>query len=212
MPVYTPVANQPQCTDHRTTANRLNALKSTGPITPEGKAASALNALKTGLTGNTVLLDFDDAEAYQQRLNDHVAQWKPVTFEERRLVQSIHDAAWRLDRILNLESTIYAKGRIELQGCFSEIPEHLRKSFIQLEIAERNEKKLRNLNLQESRIQRQRAKDIAALKQLIAERTAEEQAALEDAKPEPPTPNGFEFSNPEASIEIATPEPLEDAA
>src|SRR5579863_5462974 len=46
-----------------TLANRQNSLLSTGPKTPEGKAASSRNALKTGLTGRTVLLPGDDAEA-----------------------------------------------------------------------------------------------------------------------------------------------------
>jgi hypothetical protein len=37
-------------------ANRANAQLSSGPQTPEGKAKSCLNAVKTGLTGRTVLL------------------------------------------------------------------------------------------------------------------------------------------------------------
>jgi hypothetical protein len=35
-------------TEAQINANRLNAQKSTGPRTPEGKAASSLNALKSG--------------------------------------------------------------------------------------------------------------------------------------------------------------------
>jgi len=158
----------------RAAINRANAQKSTGPVTSQGKLICSQNAVKHGLTGNTVLLDSDDTEAYQQRLDAHVTQFKPVTFEERRLVQSIHDSAWRLDRILNHESTIYAVGRMELQFCFGQAAEELRKSFIELEILERNGKKLRNLHIQEARLQRQRAKDIAALKQLIQERNAQE--------------------------------------
>ena len=37
-------------------ANRLNATKSTGPRTPEGKAAVALNALKHGLLSRECLV------------------------------------------------------------------------------------------------------------------------------------------------------------
>ncbi|MFI5381076.1 MAG: hypothetical protein ACHRHE_17400, partial [Tepidisphaerales bacterium] len=44
----------------RTAANRRNALKSTGPRTPEGKAKSALNALKHGLTAQSPLLPTED--------------------------------------------------------------------------------------------------------------------------------------------------------
>ena len=223
-PIETPVTHTPT-SENRIAANRVNAQKSLGPTSSEGKAISALNALKHGLTGNTVLLDSDDVEAYQQRLDAHVEQFKPVTFEERRLVQSIHDAAWRLDRILNLESTIYAKGHIELQFCFTEIPENQRKSFIQLEIAERNEKKLRNLHIQEGRLQRQRARDIAALKQLIRERVAEEKAAEKTTeqnaqtarnapKHQPQTHVGFEFSTPEIGsslLQVDTSDALDNA-
>jgi hypothetical protein len=221
-PSEPPTPTEDHSARNRAAINRENAQKSTGPITPQGQAISCLNALKHGLTGNTVLLDSDDAEAYQQRLDAHVEQFKPVTFEERRLVQSIHDAAWRLDRILNLESTIYAKGRIELQFCFGEIPEEQRKSFVQLEIMERNDKKLRNLHIQEGRLQRQRARDIAALKQLTQQRIAEETAAKEDAQTAPRQPSakpempvGFEFSTTEMnSLHPNTPQPerLDEAA
>jgi hypothetical protein len=46
-------------------ANRANAQLSTGPSSPEGKAKSSHNALKTGLTGRTILLPTDDVAAYQ---------------------------------------------------------------------------------------------------------------------------------------------------
>jgi hypothetical protein len=212
MPDYpvTPTETSPA----RIAANRINALKATGPRTPEGCAKSSLNALKHGLTGNTVLLDSDDAEAYQQRLDSYVERYRPITQEERRLVQSLQDADWRLDRILSLESAIYAKGRIEMHDFYEELPENQRKSFIQLETYNRNEKTLRNLALQEGRIQRQRSKDLKALKQLIQERKAEEKAAA-DTKLQSPAPVGFEFSTPEIAApttENTAAQPLEIAA
>jgi hypothetical protein len=49
----------------RLTANQANAHLSTGPKTKPGKAAVRLNAVKTGLTGQTVFLPWDDAALYQ---------------------------------------------------------------------------------------------------------------------------------------------------
>ena len=46
-------------------ANRRNALKSTGPTTPEGKDRSRCNAVRHGLTAETVIAALEDAEDYQ---------------------------------------------------------------------------------------------------------------------------------------------------
>jgi hypothetical protein len=46
-------------------ANRRNARKSTGPITLEGKQRSRCNAVRHGLTAETVIGALEDAEDYQ---------------------------------------------------------------------------------------------------------------------------------------------------
>jgi hypothetical protein len=46
-------------------ANRRNALKSTGPKTDAGKQVSRCNAVRHGLTAETVLSAFEDAEDYK---------------------------------------------------------------------------------------------------------------------------------------------------
>jgi hypothetical protein len=93
-------------------ANAADAQLSTGPTSPEGKAKSSLNALKTGLTGRTVLLPTEDAVAYQQHVSDE-KELRPAGQRECDLVQSIADASWRLQRIPALESAIYAQGGIQ---------------------------------------------------------------------------------------------------
>jgi hypothetical protein len=95
-------------------ANHANAQLSTGPKTPEGKTKSSLNAVKSGLTGRTVLLPSDDAIAYQKHIQRFFDEYKPATDAEETLVQSVADTEWRLLRIPSLEMGIYAIGRIEL--------------------------------------------------------------------------------------------------
>ena len=46
-------------------ANRRNALKSTGPTTPDGKRHSRCNAVRHGLTAETVIAALEDSEDYQ---------------------------------------------------------------------------------------------------------------------------------------------------
>src|SRR6266567_4672177 len=49
-------------------ANRANAQLSTGPKTAEGKTKASLNAVKTALTGRTVLLPTEHAAAYESHI------------------------------------------------------------------------------------------------------------------------------------------------
>ena len=59
-------------------ANRANAQLSTGPTSLDGKATSCLNAIKTGLTGRTVLLHTDDAADYQRHIAAYQKELSPV--------------------------------------------------------------------------------------------------------------------------------------
>ena len=84
-------------------ANRANAQLSTGPTSSEGKAKVSHNALKTGLTGRTVLLPSDDVAAYQAHVERTFERFTPDADEEKRLTQSLADTLWRLERIPSLE-------------------------------------------------------------------------------------------------------------
>jgi hypothetical protein len=158
----------------RVAANRANAQLSTGPRTPAGRAVSSMNAVKTGLTGRTVLLPSDDVEAYRQHLAAYENEYKPVGVRERELVQSLADLQWRLQRIPGLEMAIYARGRDEFAAQFEELDPSVRSARIDLETFLHYEKPLRNLQLQEGRLRRHREKDLAELRELQEQRRQDE--------------------------------------
>jgi hypothetical protein len=59
-------------------ANQRNAQLSTGPTSETGKAKSSLNAVKTALTGRTVLLPSDDAAEYERHISAYEKELQPV--------------------------------------------------------------------------------------------------------------------------------------
>lgn len=144
-------------------ANQTNAQLSTGPTSETGKAKSSLNAVKTGLTGRTVLLPGDDAAAYQAHIDRIFAQWEPCDDNERSLTQTLSDTEWRLLRIPTLEAGIYALGRLEFKEKFSEEPESVRASLIDAHTFLTYRKDLNNLSVQEARLLRMREKTVSAL-------------------------------------------------
>ncbi len=160
-------------TEAQLAANRANAQLSTGPTSPTGKTKVSLNAVKTALTGCTVLLPTDDAALYERHIRAYQDELKPVGQRESDLAQAIADAAWRLVRIPGLEMAIYAQGRLEFANLFEDQAPELRPALLDLHIAAVNEKKLRNLHLQEARLHRRREKDTAELRQLQREREEE---------------------------------------
>ena len=154
-------------TEAQIAANRANAQHSTGPSSPEGKAKSSHNALKTGLTGRTILLPTDDVAAYEKLVAVVHQKFHPQTDEEKLLAQSIADTEWRLLRIPTLESGLYALGRHELAGeCAFETNPSVRATMIEALVFRTYRKDLNNLTLQENRLRKQLEKDKAELAQL----------------------------------------------
>jgi hypothetical protein len=90
-------------------ANRRNALKSTGPKTPEGKAAVRLNALRHGLLTQQILLPGEDEDALRELDERLRAELQPVGELENLLVDRIIAAYWRLWRLGRVEAGIFVR-------------------------------------------------------------------------------------------------------
>src|SRR5215207_989284 len=87
--------------------NRRNALKSSGPRTPEGKATARLNATTHGLLSQEILLPGEDEEALKELAERLRAELQPVGEMENLLVERIIDATWRLRRLSRVEAGIF---------------------------------------------------------------------------------------------------------
>jgi hypothetical protein len=87
-------------------ANRRNAARSTGPRTEEGKQASRRNALRHGLTAETVLEGLEDSEDYRGFEAAIIADYDAQTAVERELVLRLTSLLWRLRRIISIETDL----------------------------------------------------------------------------------------------------------
>jgi hypothetical protein len=87
-------------------ANRRNALCSTGPRTEEGKQQSRRNALRHGLTAETVIDGLEDSEDYRAFEAAVIADYDAQTAVERELVLRLASLLWRLRRIISIETDL----------------------------------------------------------------------------------------------------------
>jgi hypothetical protein len=66
-------------TQKQIAANRQNAQKSTGPKTPEGRAAVRLNGVTHGLTAQTLILKGETESDFDSLLASSQAEYSPTT-------------------------------------------------------------------------------------------------------------------------------------
>jgi hypothetical protein len=88
-------------------ANRRNARLSTGPVTEEGKRQSRQNALRHGLTAETVIDALEDAEDYAAFELAVTADYDAQSAVERELVLRRASLLWRLRRATTIESGLF---------------------------------------------------------------------------------------------------------
>ncbi len=89
-------------------ANRRNAQHSTGPRTPEGRAAVSLNALRHGLASQTAVLPNENPEEFRELRDAFFDEYHPAGPTEILLVEQMAISAWRLRRLRALETGLFA--------------------------------------------------------------------------------------------------------
>jgi len=95
-------------TEKQNEVNKKNALMSTGPRTPAGKAVVSQNAITHGIFARDLVIDTgdgkEDAQEYRELLDGLIISLNPVGQMECLLVEKISVDYWRLRRVLRFES------------------------------------------------------------------------------------------------------------
>ena len=187
----------------RAQINRENAQYSTGPKTDEGKHRSSLNALRHGLTSQTVLLPGEDPEQYRRHLASFEHDFRPFGADEHTLVQILADTSWRLHRVAVLEANLLTHGTFTENGA-PQAPD-----------PDRIIKGLATLSLHGQRLNRQFQTTLRLLKQIQQERKKETEGLAQtinyiksfenEGYIWDPAEPGFVFKNPETSVPSTAP-------
>src|SRR4029450_11145663 len=91
-------------TEKQILANQQNAKHSTGPRTEAGKRRSRRNAIRHGLTAETVIDALEDAAHYKAFERAIKSDYSPQTAIESQLVSRLASLLWRLRRAVMIES------------------------------------------------------------------------------------------------------------
>ncbi|MDQ2948087.1 MAG: hypothetical protein M3Y27_19480 [Acidobacteriota bacterium] len=138
-------------------ANAANAQKSTGPITPEGKAHSAMNSHVHGLCAKDILVGPEEQLDFDSMAAKYLFDLSPSGAVERTLVSEIVGAAWQLGRVRRMETEACA-GQSTYTGILDD---------------EALQKKLDRLARHHTRIERTFHRCLRELKTLQAQRRQE---------------------------------------
>ena len=156
-------------------ANRRNAAKSHGPITPEGRAAVRHNALKHGFTAAEIILPTVEEQIdFQQFRLAFEQEYKPVGPTEEVLIEDMVTARWRLNRLRKMEPGFFALRREVLKDGiteFSTLDPQAQLALIVLDDA-RDRDTIGKMSRYEARFERSFYKALKELQRLQALRPA----------------------------------------
>ncbi len=92
--------------DKRKETSRLNALKSTGPKSTEGKRRSAFNSVTHGAYARTLILPGEKLDEFEELIRVHLETWKPINRIEDILVTEMATTLWRFRRQAPAEASL----------------------------------------------------------------------------------------------------------
>lgn len=87
-------------------ANIENAKRSTGPKTETGKVIVAQNAVKHGVFSKQIVLQEESKDEFEELKREFYSQFQPRGLLEKLLLERALTAAWRLSRMIQVESIL----------------------------------------------------------------------------------------------------------
>jgi hypothetical protein len=100
---------------NRTRANRLNAKKSTGPRTGQGRTRASLNRLLHGLRASTPVLPGEDLSVFMELTARITADVQPQGAVEEFMAERVAMGMWRLRRAERAELGVFAGRLLEVE-------------------------------------------------------------------------------------------------
>ena len=88
-------------------ANRLNARKSTGPRTAEGKAVASQNAIKHGLRAKQAVIPGEDPAEFELHREQMLMELAPAGAVEMMLAERVVHLSWRLRRAERVQNAVF---------------------------------------------------------------------------------------------------------
>jgi len=88
-------------------ANRLNAQKSTGPRSVEGKGAVRMNALKSGIDAKSAIIRGENPADLEALTNEYLEAHSPATPQERFYVDILIRCDWHIRRLTRADAQLW---------------------------------------------------------------------------------------------------------
>jgi len=166
---------------HRAAVNKANAQHSTGPRTVAGKQRSSLNALRHGLTGQVIVLPSDDLAAYQRHSQAFLDEYQPKGANETQLVQSLLDTAWQVNRAAAIAINLLTLGLTEMEDRIRANHPDAETGLVMALAYREHDRAYINIGIQRQRLSRQYERTLILLRQIQAQRRANEECQLDNA-------------------------------
>jgi len=121
-------------------ANRLNAQKSTGPRSVEGKARASMNALKTGIDARSQTIPGEPISQLEALTDDYYERFCPTTPEQRMLLDTLVDCEWLLRRFRRVEGQMWENPIFEITfaKAFRDDSDHFARLQRRIDATQRN--------------------------------------------------------------------------